>query len=383
MPWQATKPEQERMRFVALWREGTYSKSELCARFGISRPTGDALLRRWEEEGIDGLKDRSRRPKHSPQRISQEMRELLLETRKHHKEWGPRTIVAHLKRTHPGMALPAPSTVGDLFSREGVVERRRRTRGPGQHPGRATVTAEGPNDLWATDFKGEFRTRDGQTCYPLTVTDASSRYLLGCQGLTSNAHDGTQAVFTRLFREYGLPAAIRSDNGVPFSSRAIAGLSKLNVWWTKLGIVHDRIAPGHPEQNASHERMHRTLKQATLRPPAETIRVQQARFDAFRQEFNNVRPHHALEMDTPASRYAASPRKMPRRLAAPEYPGHCVVRRVRANGIVYFRDRQLFLSEVLIGESVAFEEIDDGIWSVLFYNLLIARLDERTFRFSG
>lgn len=383
MPWEATSPERERMRFVTQWLEGAYTKAELCARFGISRPTGDALLRRWSEEGIDGLKDRSRRPKHSPQRISPPMRDLLLQTRRAHTDWGPRTIVAFLKGANPGMAVPAPSTVGDLFSREEVVERRQPRRSRGQHPGRAAVTVQGPNDLWATDFKGEFRTRDRQICYPLTVTDANSRYLLGCEGLTSNAHEGTQAVFTRIFREYGLPLVIRSDNGVPFSSRAIAGLSKLNVWWTKLGILHDRIAPAHPEQNASHERMHRTLKRATLRPPSETIRTQQARFDAFREEFNTVRPHQALGMATPASRYAASPREMPRRIPAPEYPGHCIVRRVRANGIVYFRDRQLFLSEVLIGESVAFEEIHDGVWSVLFYNLLIARLDERTFRFSG
>lgn len=383
MPWQATEPERERMRFVTMFLDGLYTKTELCARFGVSRPTCDTLLRRWGEEGIDGLKDRSRRPKHSPQGMSTEVRELLLATRKAHDDWGPRTIVAFLKRERPEMSIPAPSTVGDLLSRENLVEGRRRRRSKPEHPGRASVPVNGPNDRWAADYKGEFRTRDRRKCYPLTVTDASSRYLLGCQGLPSNAHDGTQAVFTRIFQEYGLPAAIRSDNGVPFSSRAIAGLSRLNVWWTKLGIIHDRTEPGHPEQNGAHERMHRTLKRATLRPPAESVGVQQMRFDAFRHEFNTVRPHHALAMATPGSCYVASTRPMPERLLPPEYSGHCIVRQVRANGIVYFRDRQLFLSEVLIGEQVAFEEIDDGVWSLYFYNLLVARLDERTFKFSG
>jgi putative transposase len=382
MPFTALDPVKVRMRFVALKEGGLFTHTELCEHLGVSRQAGYDLMKRYEADGVDGLKDRSHAPNRVPHRTSDEIASVLLETRKAHPHWGPRTILAYLAGQRPELELPAASTAGDLFKRSGLVHPRPRRR-VWRHPGRSTITAKAPNDMWSVDFKGQFRTRDGQTCYPLTVADTHTRFVLGCDGLGSTGHEGTREVFERLFREYGLPAAIRSDNGAPFSSRAIAGISRLSVWWTQLGIQHDRTEPGHPEQNGSHERMHRTLKQATVYPPAADAREQQERFDAFRAEYNYVRPHHALAMKTPGSLYQPSGNTMPERLARPEYPGHCIVRQVRANGIVHFRDRDLFLSEVLIGHEVAFEEIGDRLWSVYFYDLLLARLDERTFTFSG
>ena len=381
MPWRTKDPQKERMRFVVEHEKGLYSVTELCERFGVSRETGHKLLRRWREEGVEALKERSRAPKHRHP-VSEEIQAVLLEARRAHPTWGPRTILAVLQEAHPELDLPAASTVGDLYNREGLVQSRPRPR-RWRHPGRSSRVASEPNQLWSTDFKGQFRTRDGKTCYPLTVADAHTRFLLACHGLSSTEHTPAQEIFERLFRTYGLPEAIRSDNGGPFSTQAIGGLSRLSVWWTKLGIKHDRTQPGHPEQNGSHERMHRTLKETTLRPPAANGPEQQERFDAFRAEFNQVRPHHALEMKTPGSLYIASTRAMPERIPAPEYPGHCRVKQVRGNGILYFRDRAIFLSELLIGEDVALEEIEDGVWSIYFYDLLLARLDERTFTLSG
>jgi putative transposase len=380
MPWTQTDRENERLRFVAKGQEGLYGMTELCARFGVSRQTGYTTLARYGAQGVDGLKDRSHAPRTCPHRITEEVREVLLEARRMHPDWGPRTLLAWLKKRQPELVLPAASTVGDLYRREQLVEPRRRRR-KWSHPGRTQVGVREPNDLWTMDFKGEFRMRDGKLCYPLTMADAHTRFLLAVVGLASTAHAGTQAVVERVFREYGLPRVIRTDNGAPFASQAIAGISRLNVWWTQLGIMHDRIAPGHPEQNGSHERMHKTLKRKTVWPPAAAMPEQQERFDLFRDEFDFERPHHALAMETPGSLYAPSPRELPERLPKPEYPGHCVVRQVRANGILHFRNRDLFLSEVLIGHRVALEEIGDGLWSIYFYDLLLARLDERDWKF--
>jgi transposase InsO family protein len=240
-----------------------------------------------------------------------------------------------------------------------------------------------PNDLWTIDFKGDFRMGDGQRCYPLTVADAHTRFLLACHGLSSTAHIGALTVVERVFREFGLPRAIRSDNGGPFATKAIAGLSRLNIWWTQLGIAQDRIAPGHPEQNGSHERMHRTLKQETTFPPGGGMEAQQVKFDGFCQEFDFERPHEALGGQTPGSLYVRSPRELPETLPEPEYPGQCEIRQVRANGILYFKNQQIFLSELLKGLDVALEEVADGIWSIYFYTQLLARLDVRTFTLSG
>jgi putative transposase len=243
MPWQKTDSVNERLRFVAQVQEGLYSIPDLSARYGVSRQTGYTTVDHYNELGVDGLKDGSHAPKHCPHRITEEMRELLLESRRAHPTWGPRKILAWLRPRYPELALPAASTVGDLYSREMLVKRRPRRREWSQ-PGRATVAVNGPNDLWTIDFKGEFRTLDGLYCYPLTIADAHTRFLLAVDGLPSAAHAGARVMVERVFREYGLPAVIRSDNGGPFATKAIAGLSRLNVWWTQLGIKQVRYLPG-------------------------------------------------------------------------------------------------------------------------------------------
>lgn len=381
MPWNHSDPVTERLRFVGLAKEGRYEMKELCERFGVSRQTGYDTLKRYEEKGVDGLKDGSHVPHTCPHRIDDEMREILLAARRAHPKWGPRKILDWLRLFRPELAPPAASTVGDLYSREKLVKPRSRTRN-WSHPGRSPVRVGEPNDLWTMDFKGDFRMGDGQRCYPLTIADSHSRFLLTCHGLSSTAHAGALTVVECAFREYGLPRAIRTDNGGPFATKAIAGLSRLNIWWTQLGIAHDRIALGHPEQNGAHERMHKTLKEETAFPPAGCMGAQQVKFDSFRTEFDFERPHETLGGQTPSSLYVRSPRELPGTLPLPEYPGHCEVRQVRANGILYFKNQQIFLSELLSGHDVALEEIADGIWSIYFYTLLLARLDVRTFTLS-
>lgn len=382
MPWQETDPVNERMKFVVAHQSGLYSMSELCMRAGITRRTGYKWLARYAAEGVDGLKERSHAPEHCPHRMDAEVEAVLLAARRAHPSWGPRKLLPWLARRRPELALPAASTVGDLLSREGLVAPRQRGRRPA-HPGTVPLVAEAPNEVWTMDFKGEFRMGDGRYCYALTVADAHSRFLLGCDALCSTAGEGAKRCLERLFRTYGLPRAIRSDNGSPFASTARGGLSQLNVEWLKLGIAHHRIPPGKPQQNGAHERMHRTLKAETTRPPGGNQAAQQARFDDFRAEYNEERPHEALEQNPPASRYVASPREMPDVLQEPEYPGHYERRHVRTNGGFRFRGREIFLSEVLCSEWIGLEEVEDGIWSVYFFDRLLARLDERTFKLSG
>lgn len=377
MPWTDTDPMTERHKFVLACEEELFSMTELCDRFGISRKTGYKWLNRYREGGVEALADRSRAPKTFPHRTPEPIREMLIETRKAHPRWGPLKLLHYLRPRHPEADFPAPSTVGDILKREGLVEPRRRKRRR-KHPGTSPIEAEAPAEVWTADFKGEFRLGSSQYCYPLTVQDAHSRYLLGCEALKSTAHDGAKPVFEALFEEHGLPKAIRTDNGGPFASRALCGLSRLSVWWIKLGIEPDRIQPGCPQQNGRHERMHRTLKAKTTRPPAQSFPEQQDRFDEFRGEYNEIRPHQSLGGDVPASRYAPSDRQMPKRSPKPDYPGHTEVRKVSTNAMVKFRNRELFISEVLEGEYVAFEEIDDGVWSLLFHDALLGRLDEHS-----
>lgn len=382
MPWHETDPVNERVKFIAAHQSRLYSMSELCERFGISRQAGYKLVARYAAEGVHGLKDRSRAPRHCPHRMSAEVEAALLEARRAHPSWGPRKLLPWLARQRPGLELPAASTAGDLLARHGLVQPRRRWSRP-SHPGTRPLEAAAPNEVWTADFKGEFRTRDGRYCYPLTVADAKTRFLLGCDALLCTQTAGARASFERLFREYGLPVAIRSDNGPPFCSPALCGLSRLSVWWIKLGIAHQRIEPGKPQQNGRHERMHRTLKAETARPPERDQGAQQKRFDGFRDEYNQERPHEALGQKPPGSLYTASTRAMPAVLPGPEYPGHYEKRRVRHTGGFRWRGREIFLSEVLASEQIGLEEVEDGIWSVHFFGCLLARLDERACKLQG
>jgi putative transposase len=381
MPWKEVHPLDQRMELVKAHESGLFSVVELSERLGISRKTAYKWIHRYAAIGVSGLAEISRAPHGCPHQTPPYIEQALIALRRRHRTWGPRKLLVVLAREYPLMAerLPAASTVGEMLKRAGLVERRRRRIRPGDH-GRVALCAPEPNDVWCADFKGEFLTKDANWCYPFTLTDACSRYLLACDGRRSTEHEGAQQSCERIFAELGLPKAIRTDNGCPFCSATIGGLSRLSVWWMKLGIVHQRIERGKPQQNGRHERMHRTLKAETARPPAQDLKKQQERFDRFQKEYNEERPHEALGMKTPASVWHRSSRPLPNELPEPEYPGHLLVRSVDKNGSMTFRGHSFRLSLVLAQEKVALEEVEDGVWSMFFYNTLLARLDERTIR---
>jgi putative transposase len=305
--------------------------------------------------------------------------EAIVAKRKRHPRWGATKLLAVLRREQPTKPWPARSTVCDLLMAHGLVEPRRRARRLAPGPSvRAPIT--GPNDVWTADFKGEFRTGDGVYCYPLTVRDGFSRYVLRCDGLVGTGYPATRRRFERAFAEYGLPARLRSDNGGPFAGPGLGGLSRLSVWWIRLGIVPERIAKGHPEQNGSHEQFHSVLKAETTRPPAPTLRAQQERFRRFCVEYNLERPHEALENEPPMWHYHPSPRALPAHVPPLEYPGHVEIRRVTSGGCIKWGGHPVFISDVLVGEDVALEEIDDDLWTLYFAAVPLARFDARAKR---
>jgi len=376
MPWRVSGKVDQRKQFVRMLESGDWKMAELCRVFGISRELGYRLWRRYEGAGEAAFEERSRAPERHPNQVPPPIEEAVLELRRAHMRWGARKLKRVLERDCPGPAWPAASTIGAILAREGlVVPRKKRRRAPPYT--QPLAAADAPNRVWCADFKGWFRSRDGERIDPLTITDACSRYLLRCQAVEKADGERVQAIFEAAFREFGMPQAIRSDNGAPFASRAIAGLSRLAVWWMKLGIVPERIQAGHPEQNGRHERMHRTLKQETATPPAANRRGQQRAFDRFRREFNQQRPHQALGMQTPASLYAPSPRPFPARLPDPEYGSSMKVHKVHLRGEISWKHQDVFLTETLIGERVGLEPIDDRYWTVYFAAFPIARFDSR------
>lgn len=386
MPWSTTSLMTSRQEFVRWVHRRRYPVAEVCRGFGISEKTGYKWLARFAREGPAGLLDRSHRPHTLAHQLTALLAEEILRVRDAHPTWGPRKLRAYLDTTQPTLTWPAPSTIGALLARHGCVRPRRR---PGGGPARwapldqPLTRAEAPNDVWTTDFKGEFRVGTGDYCYPLTVLDATSRFLVGCTGLDSPASARTQHVFTRLFRTYGLPRVIRSDNGVPFASPvALSRLSTLAVWWIRLGIRPERIAPGAPQQNGAHERMHRTLKAETTRPAAATLARQQQRFDAFRHVYNTERPHEALGLTPPARTYHPSPRPMPAHLPPLAYPAHAELRRVATSGMIKWRGSHLWLTAVLAGQDVALEPCDADRWTLAFGPLVLGIVDDRTRSFT-
>lgn len=349
---------------------------ELCQRYEIARETGYVWLKRYQAMGVEGLREKSRATQRHKNQTPEEIEQRVLELREAHSRWGPRKLKRVLKDNEPGRKWPAASTIGALLKREGlVVARRKRYKTPAYTE--PLAHADGPNRVWCADFKGWFRTGDGERIDPLTITDAHSRYLFRCQAVDKMDTRRVQAIFEAVFREYGLPERIRTDNGAPFASRALAGLSRLAVWWMKLGIVPERIEAGHPEQNGRHERMHRTLKQETATPPAANRREQQRTMDKFREEYNQVRPHEALKMETPAAVYEASPRRFPVLLPEPEYPDTMLVRTVRHKGEFRWKKQDVFVSEVLWGERIGLLPVDDHCYTVYFAQFPIARFDSR------
>jgi len=369
----------ERFRFVRDALSDRFTMTALCARHGISRRVGYKWLERFEAHGRAGLADRSCAPRTCPHKTADHITELLIAARLKRPHWGARKLLRVLRTRHHRITdWPAASTVTELFERRGLVRARSRRRRP-VHPGVVAPTTTAPNDLWTADFKGQFRTGNGAYCFPLTIADQHTRYLLMCHGLLSTKTAPARPVFEAAFRDYGLPRAIRTDNGVPFATQALHGLSLLSVWWMRLGIVHQRIHPGCPQENGAHERMHRTFKREAIKPVRHTCRAQQRNFNAFQREYNEERPHEYLNQETPASQYATSPRPYPERLPALEYPGHFLVKRVTAAGTFRFQNRLLYITTTLVGQHLGLEETDDGIWTIFFGSVLLATFDERDY----
>ena len=366
----------ERRAFVRACLSEMWSMAELCERYGISRPTGYKWLARWRADGDHGLEARSSAPHESPHRTEAGVEALLVSARQQYG-WGATKLLAVLRRRHPAQAWPTRSTVNALLARRGLLRKQRRTR-RWPHATASPLATTAPNQVWPADFKGPFKTGDGVYCYPLTVTDHFSRAVLLCRALRSTRTTEAHAAFKALFREVGLPEAIRTDNGAPFASTALHGLAPLNIWWMQLGIVHQRIRPGHPQANGTHERMHRELKRETAVPAAATRRAQQRRFDAFRARYNEERPHEALGDCPPATRWVPSPRCYPERIAPPEYPQHFEVRRIRTSGAFKFRGQEPFVSRVLADADIGLEAIGDALWNIVYYRTVLGRFDERT-----
>jgi putative transposase len=365
MPWRKTSAMEERYQLVMKTQEDLSSFTELCRQFGVSTKTGYKWLNRYKREGMNGLQDQSRAPKNHPNEVSAEIREAVLQARRDHPTWGPKKLLDPLQKANPKRSWPALSTIAEILKSNGlsVARKYRRRTPPSTQPFSECNAA---NRVWCADYKGWFITGDGQRCDPLTITDGFSRYLLRCQIVESLSYEVARGVFEAAFREYGLPIAIRTDNGTPFASRGLGGLSRLSVWWLRLGITPERIQPGKPQQNGRHERMHLTLKNETTIPPAQNLRAQQKRFDAFRREYNQVRPHEALGMKTPDSFYELSLRSYPARVPELEYDLGFEVRRIGGNGEFKWKGNKIFLSEILQGELIGLEPFDGRYWKIYF-----------------
>ena len=378
MPWSPSSPMSLRLEFVAEALTARSSFRALCARYGISEKTGYKWRARFLADGPDGLADRSHAPHHCPHRIPAALEAQLLAERKTHPTWGARKLRAVLAAAAPGCAWPAASTLTAALGRAGVLAPRPRPAArPVGHPAFLAGPPAAPNDVWSVDFKGEFRTGDGRYCYPLTVLDGASRMLLACRARTRISGVETRRTFERLFASHGLPTAIRSDNGAPFATTAVRGLSVLSAWWVRLDIALQRIRPGCPQENGAHERMHRTLKAEATLPPRATAAAQQRCFDAFRREYNDVRPHEALGQVAPATRYSPSPRRYSARLPPLEYPLTFEERLISPNGGFRWGGRAIFLTKALVGERVGFDRIADEQYAVYFGALLLGHFTPR------
>ena len=379
MPWKETCAMDQRVQLIGDWIKDEFSITELSELYGVSRTTIYKWIARYEEHGMDGLKELSRAPLHHPNATSLAIVSKIIEMKTLHQRFGPKKIIARLQMQHPDTRWPAVSTAGDILKKQGLVQPRKKKRRvpPYTEP---FLGCDKPNAAWSADFKGHFHTEDGRLCHPLTISDNYSRYLLQCRGLRRPTHEQTQPWFEWTFREYGLPDAIRTDNGAPFASLSLGGLSRLSVWFIKLGIIPERINPGHPEQNPRHERMHRTLKEAVVIPPKSNIYEQQQAFENFKYEFNYERPHEALGQKTPSSLYQPSNRPYPSRIPQVEYDGDVAVKKIKHSGEMYWKGKWVYVSQALAEEYIALEQIDDCLWKVLFSFFPLGILNELTGR---
>lgn len=364
----------ERKSFIDKWLERQHSFAELCRTSGVARKTGYKWIERFKCEGWGGLDDQSRAPRRHPHAIGDELENDIVGLRQQHPTWGARKLRDVLKRLGKHERLPAASTIHEVLVAAGLIAERRGRRKTPPYT-KPLAHAEAPNQVWCADFKGWFRCRDGRRCDPLTITDARSRYLLRCRHVPKTDGIHVRAVFEAVFREYGVPEALRTDNGPPFASPAPGGLSRLSMWWLQLRIRHERIDPGRPEQNGQHERMHRTLKDETANPPSANLRQQQRRFQAFAKEYNHDRPHEALDYQRPAELYVPSCREFPARLPELEYPDGVHLRRISQQGSLKWKTERTFLSGVLARQTVGLLEIEDDLYEVYYGPLLIGWFD--------
>jgi transposase InsO family protein len=373
MPFKELGRVEQRISMLADYDAAIASVADICRAYGVSRQTLYYQLDRRSLGEADWFMDRSHAPGSCPHRTAEAVVQAIIAAKHRYPRFGPKKVKAWLERTQPGQSWPAASTIGDILRREGLVTRRTDRR-RGRELGSRDASASCANAEWACDFKGWFRTRDGERCDPLTITDTFSRYLIDVRiGPPSTA--GVRPVFERVFAEHGLPHAIRCDNGPPFGSQGAGGLTRLSVWWMKLGIAPHFIRPASPQDNGRHERMHRTLKAETAKPPSASLPEQQARFDAFRAYYNHDRPHEALRQAPPASLWTPSPRSMPDRLSEPWYDPDHQVRRVRTSGEIQWRGDRVFISEPLTGETIGLVERPNGAWLVRFFDLDLGVID--------
>ena len=364
--------EDERLRFVARLLDGE-KMAPLCREFGISRKTGYKIFNRYRDIGLEGLTDRTRRPKRYANQLPFQVESRIVQLKRERPNWGAPKIRERLRRLYPDIAVPAISTVHAVLDRHGLVKRRGRRRMRAR--GTALSLPNRPNDLWCADYKGEFMLTDRRYCYPLTITDFASRYLITCEALSSTRETYAFNVFERAFRDYGLPRAIRTDNGVPFSSpMSLFNLSKLSVWWLRLGIGIERIKPGNPQQNGRHERMHLTLKQEATKPAGDNMLQQQGKFDDFVQCYNNERPHQGIDMNVPGELYTRSPREY-RGLQELNYPFHDRTVTVTSCGRICMGKMKVHLSTVFAGQNVGVKQVEDSVWLVSFMTYDLAFFD--------
>lgn len=383
MPWQERCAMDQRTAFVSEYLTGLWTMTELCAHFAVSRKTGYKWLGRFDAGGRPALADQSRRPHGHPMTTSDRVLQRLLATRARFPRWSAGKVVTWLRRRYPRTTWPSRTTAYDVLRRAGAPRAPKRPGPTGSRPpapGHALTEPVAPNVVWTTDFKGKFRLGDATYCHPFTLRDGFSRYVLRCDGVPAESYPYTRPLFERAFADFGLPECIRSDNGTPFASTGLAGLSRLSVWWMQLGIRVERIAPGCPEQNGSHEQFHRILKRDTTRPPGRTAAAQQRRFDVFRHEYNDERPHDALGGAPPVSHYRRSPRRLPRTLAPVDYPSYWEVRGADSSGVITFHGRPLNVTRALANQDLGLEEIDDALWRVWFLATPLGHFDERRWR---
>lgn len=378
MVWKGVTVSEQRQNFIEDYSLNYYSVRDLADRYSISRKTAHKWINRFEQSGQNGYHELSRRPLSCPWQTEQDIIDLIVQLRSKHPSWGSKKLIHVLKKRHSQLELPSTSTTTRILQKENLIKRH--THHKRAHPGCPQSVAKEPNEIWGADYKGQFRLGNTQYCFPQTVSDLFTRFLLGCDSHPEISQDLTKQHFLILFDTFGLPRCIRTDNGVPFASCALARLSVLSVWWIKLGIYPELIEPGVPQQNGIHERIHRTMKRDATMPPGANLAAQQRKFDHFRKEYNEQRPHEAIGMRTPSDIYHPSSRKMPSRIETYDYPSHFLVRLISRCGTMRVISQQVFVSTTLKEEYVGLEEIDDGVYDIFFCFYHIGRYDVRTNR---